>query len=133
VVSSIYWEGWYTAPVKFSAQVTTDNKNKLATLAHKTLSNTEVEFMFTIYDYDRVAKVYYKCFQTNGIKLKGLILKQPGELVFKIRDEASSEVPSPKNYTLVLGVMPQDLTQEIHIAIGKTNKVVKSWGVLVGR
>lgn len=131
VASSIYWNGGYADPVQFGAQVTTDNKNKLATLPHKTLSNAGVEFMFTIYDYDRVAKVYYKCFQTNGIKLKGLIFKQGGELVFKITDEASSEVPSPKNYALSLGVMPQNLAQEIHIAASKTNKWVKPWGVAV--
>jgi hypothetical protein len=133
VVSSIYWKGGYANPVQFSAQVSVDNKNKLATLQHKTLSNTEVEIQFTVYDYDHKVKKYFKCFHSNSIKLKGLVLKSGGELAMNIDMDQSSEVPSPKNHAFSLGVMPQDLAQEIHLAFAESNKLVKKWGVAVAK
>jgi len=133
VVSSIYWGGGYADPVQFSAQVTTDNKNVLATLIHKALSNTEIEFSFTIYDYDPKAKKYFQCFNTNAVKLKGLVLKSGGELAMAIDNNASGEVTSPKNYTFTLGVMPQDLDQQIFIAVSETGKFVKKWGVSISK
>jgi hypothetical protein len=111
--------------------VSTDNKNVLATLVHKTLANTEVELVYTIYDYDPKQKKYYKCFHTDAQKLKGLVLKSGGELAMAIDNDASSEVVSPKNFTLTFGVMPQDVAQQIHIAVSVNDKLVKAWGVAV--
>jgi hypothetical protein len=131
IASGIHWNGGYAEPVTFACQVSVENKNKLATLQHKAMANTKVEFQFDIYDYDPKAKKYYKCFHSNGKKLKGLVLKQGGELAMNIAMDQSSEVVSPKNHTLQLGVMPQDQAQEIHLAFSTTNKLVKAWGVAV--
>ncbi len=133
IVSGISWNGGYADPVNFSAQVSVPNKNKLATLQHKTLSNTEVEVQFSVYDYDPKAKRYYKCFHSNDIKLKGLVLKSGGELAMNIDMDQSSEVPSPKNHTFSLGVMPQDVGQQIHLAVSESAKFVKQWGVAVAK
>lgn len=133
VASGIHWNGGYAEPVTFAAQVSVDNKNKLATLRHKSMANTEVEVAFTIYDYDPKAKAYYQCFHSNGVKLKGLVLKQGGELAMNIAMDQSDEVVSPKNHTFQLGVMPQDTAMEIHLAFSTSDKLVKPWGVTVGR
>lgn len=66
IASGIHWAGGYSEPVTFSCQVSVDNKNKLATLRHKSMANTKVEFQFDIYDYGPKAKKYYKCFHSNG-------------------------------------------------------------------
>ncbi|MEW5804190.1 MAG: hypothetical protein AB1847_19005 [bacterium] len=130
VVNSIYWAGGYSDPVQFSCQVSTANKNLLATLQHKKLSNTEVIFSFTIYDYDPTAKKYYKCFHTDGKPLEGLIYKSGGSLAMNMYTEQSMEVPSPKNYTFALGVMPKDKDDmAIQVAISETDKFAKKWGV----
>ena len=133
IVSSIYWKGGYADPVEFSAQVSVPNKNKLATLQHKSMANTEVEVQFTIYDYDPKAKRYYKCFHSNDVKLKGLVLKSGGELAMNIAMDQSSEVVSPKNHTFSLGVMPQDMSQQIHLAVAMSSKFVKQWGVAAAK
>lgn len=133
VMSSIYWNGGYAEPITLSAQVSTDNKNKLASLLHNSMANTDVEFQFTVYDYDPKTKAYFKAFHTNGVKLKGLVLKQGGELAMNISMDLSSEVVWPKNYTFQLGVMPQDQAMEIHLAFSSTDKLVKPWGVAVGQ
>lgn len=133
IVSGISWNGGYAEPVNFSAQVSVDNKNKLATLKHKSMANTEVEVQFTIYDYDYKAKRYYKCFHSNDLKLKGLVLKSGGELAMNIDMDQSSEVVSPKNHTFSLGVMPQDAAQQIHLAVALGSKFVKQWGVAASK
>lgn len=131
VISSIYWGGGYSDPVQFGCQVSTPNKNLLATLQHKTLSNTEVAFSFTIYDYDPTAKKYYKCFHTADAKLNGLIYKSGGSLAMNMCTDQSMEVPSPKNYAFSLGIMPQDKDMAIQLAISNTDKFAKKWGVEV--
>lgn len=131
VASGIHWNGGYAEPVTFSCQVSVDNKNKLATLQHKSMANTEVQVQFTIYDYDPKTKAYYQCFHSNAVKLGGLVLKQGGELAMNIAMDQSTEVVSPKNHTFQLGVMPQDKQMEIHLAFSSSDKLVKPWGVAV--
>lgn len=132
VVSSLYWEGGYTDAVQFAAQVSNDNKNKIASMVHTSMSNTEVEFEVTIYDYDPKVKKYYKAFHTNATKMKGLIKKSGGELHMAIDNDASGEVVSPKNFSFTLGVMPQDTAQQLHLAVSSTDKFAKAWGLQVG-
>ena len=131
VASSIYWNGGYADPVQFACQVSTDNKNLLTTLKHKSMSNTEVELLFTFYDYDPKEKKYFKCFHANDTKLKGLVEKAGGALNLDIDMDQSMEVVSPKNYNFSLGVMPQDQEMAIHLAVSVTDKFAKKWGVEV--
>ena len=133
IASGIFWNGGYADPITFIAQVSTENKNKLATLQHKSMTNMEVVFSFTIYDYDPMTKTYYQCFHSNAVTLNGLVMKQSGELAMNIALAQSSEVISPKNFTFQLGVMPQDTEMEIHLAFSSDKKLVKKWGVAVAR
>lgn len=131
IASAIYWQGGYADPVQLSCQVSVDNKNQIATLLHKAMSNTEVELQFTIYDYDPKQKKYYQCFHTNAVKLKCLVHKSGGELAMALDMDASSEVVSPKNHRFSLGSMPQDVQQEIHLAVSVSDKFVKQFGIEV--
>ena len=78
VMSNIQWSGGYADPIQFSCQVSTDNKMKMATLTHKSLANTEVEMIFSVYDFDPKEKSYFKCFHSDSVKLKGLVAKSGG-------------------------------------------------------
>ena len=131
VMSSIFWLGGYADPVQFACQVSTENKNIIATLLHKSMSNTEVELEFTVYDYDPQQKKFYKCFHTNAVKLKCLIHKSGGELEMQLDSDQSQEVVSPKNYAFMLGAMPQDESQQIHLAVSVSDKFVKQYGIEV--
>jgi hypothetical protein len=132
VISQIYWNGGYADPINLAFQVSTAVKNKVATLQHQSLSNTEVEMKFNIYDYDPDAKMYYPCFHTDDAVVKGLIMKSGGDLQINIDMDQSMEVVSPKNYAMSLGVMPQPESQDIHLAVSNSDKFVKKWGVAVG-
>jgi hypothetical protein len=132
VVGSIYWAGGHADPVQLSCQVSTANKTTLAILGHVELSDTTVEIAFTIYDYDPDKKKYYQCFHTDGAVVKGLIQKSGGELQMAIDGDAGGEVVSPLNFELNLGVMPEDLEQDLKVALSVDDKLAKKWGVTVG-
>jgi len=131
VVSDIYWGGGYADSMQFGCQVSNPNKKTLAVLTQMEMANTMVEFVFTIYDYDPDEKKYYKCFHSNDAVLKGLVQKSGGQLSISIDADQSQEVMSPKNFTMRLGVMPEDLEQDTHMAISVSDKMVKRWGVTV--
>jgi len=131
VVSDIFWNGGYADPIQFSCQVSNANKKELSVLTHSDLSNTTIEFKFTVYDYDPEKKKYFKTFHSGDNVLKGLIEKQGGELSITIDNDASPEVESPLNYAMSLGVMPEDTEQETHLAFSVDANMVKRWGVTV--
>jgi len=131
VVSSLYWKGGYADPMEFSCQVSNPNKKTMSVLTHSEMANTAVEFVYTIYDYDPDEKKYYKCFHSNDAVMKGLVEKSGGKLKIYIDADQSMEVVSPKNFTMELGVMPEDLEQDTHMAMSVSDKLVKRWGVTV--
>ncbi len=132
VVSHIYWTGGYADPIEFGCQVSINNKPKIQEMTHKTLSNTNVEVTFTIYDYDPVQKKYYKCFHTDGAPVIGLIEKSGGQLNMTIDADQSMEVTSPKNFAFNLGVMPvEESNQALQMATSVNLKFAKQWGVEV--
>jgi len=132
VVSSIFWNGGYADPIQFNCQVSTTNKNTLATLQHQSMANTEIELNFNIYDYDPDAKLYFKAFHTNDAAVKGLVMKEGGELQMNISMDQSMDIVNPKNYSFFLGVMPQPQSQDIMMAVSNSAKFAKKWGVAVG-
>jgi hypothetical protein len=131
VMGSFYWGGGSSDPIEISMQVSTVNKTTVTTLLHTSMSNTNVEFKFDIYDYDLTTHAYYKCAHSNGITLRGLVQKTGGELVMNVNPDQSTEVTSPKNFTFSIGIMPQDIEQNICLAVSAAGTYTKKWGVTV--
>jgi hypothetical protein len=135
VLSSIAWEGGITEPLAFSCQIGTVNKNIVALLAHKDLSNTEVKVAFNVYDYDPQTKTFYKSLHTNDVEMMALVHKTGGQLHIAVSEQASSEVPNPLNYSMSLGAMPASTASDpnvVHIAVSSTDKLAKQWGLKQG-
>jgi hypothetical protein len=97
------------------------------------MANAEVKFRFTFYAFDPKAKRYYQTFHSGGVALDGLVLKRGGELAMQVGMVASAEVPSPKNFTFSLGVMPQDKAMQVMLAFSVSDKLTKRWGVEVAK
>jgi hypothetical protein len=132
VISNISWEGGYAQPIILAMQVSNENKKTAGIMIHTSMMDTTVSIAFTVYDFDQKAKTYYQAFWTgDGTSLNGLVLKQGGELAYQIADEESPEVPSPKVFTLYLGIMPQDTQQAIQVAVSNTDKFSMQYGVTV--
>jgi hypothetical protein len=131
VISGVFWNGGYADPLSVNCQISTVNKQDAVVLQHSDLSDTSVEYDYVIYDYDPVAKVYFKAFHNDTTTLKGLIEKSGGGLSLGIEMDQSMEVVSPKNFGFFIGIMPQEEAQTVHYGVSNTGKFTKSWGVSV--
>ena len=60
VLSNIYWQGGHADPITFNCRVSTGNKKESIILQHTSLSKTDVEFSFVIYEYDADSIEYFK-------------------------------------------------------------------------
>ena len=132
VLSGSMWGLGVTDAVYLSGQVSVYNKQKLMGLLYKDLTKVDVEFKFSVYEYDPVEKKYYKCMlPSDDAVLKGILEKNGGDLNLSVSDDASREVQSPENYAVQLGVKPQPSAQTITVATSFSDKVVKAWGLTV--
>jgi hypothetical protein len=132
ILSYISWNGGYADPVLFDCRLSIKNKQTAALQQHTTLSNTNVEMSFIVYDYDPLSESFYPAFHTNTQTVKGLLMKDSdGALGFQIEMDQAQEVESPKNFVFSLGVLPQETEQELHLAVSNSDKFVKKWGVTV--
>jgi hypothetical protein len=129
VFSDISWKGGYADPLHFSVNLSTENQKIVAIKTHTNLLDTTVVFKFSIWAFDPVAKVYYLAFHSNNIDMNGLILKNGGDLSLQIAAEADPTVKSPMNYSMYIGIVPQETAQVLNLAVSNTDKFVKSWGV----
>ena len=132
-ISGISWEGGYGDPIYISCNVSTKNQTSVAVLTHTKMANTEVVFKFNVYAFDQVAKKYYLCFHSDSKDMNGLVLKQGGNLSLFIDSDPDMTVPSPLNYQLQIGIMPQQSAQVIQVAVSDTDKFSKAWGVSVAK
>lgn len=129
VISSFNWGGGYAEPQSFNCQISITNKNEVATLLHTDMKSLEVEICYNVYEYDRDAKKFYRSIHTNDASVKGLIQVEGTERVIYLEDTPGMEVEQPLNFGFVLGMVPEDKQQEIHVAVATDKKFVKPWGV----
>lgn len=131
VCSDVLWELGVTDAVYFTGQVSVYNRQTLANMVINSLTNIEVVYKFIVYDYDPVAKVYFKTFHCNDTDMKGVLEKKGDDLNLTIAEQPSTEVQSPENYTLTTGIKPQPEAQSLTVCTSSTKNVVKSWGLTV--
>lgn len=128
VISDFVWGSGTTDGLYINGQICIANKQSVAVLLFSDLSNVTVEVQLTIYEYDPLAKKYFKSFSSEAV-LKGLVEKQGDELALNTADEPSAEVQSPKNFAFSIGIKPEPLEQSITLGFADTKNVVKQWGV----
>jgi hypothetical protein len=128
VMSDFGWGLGVTDALELSGQVCIPNKQSIASLLLSDLSNVTVEVQLTIYEYDPLAKKYFKSFCTDAV-LKGIVEKHGGDLALVAADDPSQEVQSPKNFAFHISLKPEPLQQSITLATGDTKNIVKQWGI----
>ncbi|WNG17731.1 hypothetical protein [Cystobacter fuscus] len=131
VLNHYMWETGTTDAMYMSAQISTENKQTLAAALLGSWSNIEVEIKYVVYEYDPKLKKYYKSNSVDAV-LKGLLEKNGDELNLSVADDPSTEVQSPKNFTLQIGVKPQSLEQTVNLATASGKNLVKQWGITEG-
>lgn len=132
VLSDVLWETGVTDAVYLSGQISTANRQEVAQLAYLDLSDISASFQFSVYEFDPLAKKYFKCFHSSDADMNGLVEKRGDELNLSVSDAASTEVQSPENYAFNVGIKPKPEAQALQLAVGETQKFAKSWGLKVG-
>jgi hypothetical protein len=131
VASDVLWEFGVTDAVYITGQVSVYNRQSIMGLIINDMTNIEVVFQFVVFEYDPVAKAYFKCFHVNDTDMKGILEKKGKDLNLTITEEPSADVQSPENYTFNVGVKPQPSAQSMTVASSSKKNVVKSWGITV--
>jgi len=128
VLNHYMWETGTTDAMYLSMQVSVSNKTNLSAKLLTDWTNMEVTFAYVVYEYDPKEKKYFKSNWTET-DLKGILEKNGDELNLTVADDPSSEVQSPKNFTLQVGVKPQTLEQMVNMATGTGKNLSKIWGI----
>ncbi|QRO01024.1 hypothetical protein JRI60_19300 [Archangium violaceum] len=127
VLNHYLWDTGATDSMYFSGQISTANRQLLAMLVLSDMTSIEVEFNYTIYQYDPLEKKYFKSnFPSKA--LMGLVEKSGDELKLMVADDPDDEVASPQNFTFQIGIKPQPQEQQLTLASAPQMKVEKKWG-----
>lgn len=132
IITGAEWAGGHGDFVKLTFNISTKNKQELAMLLHKELSNTSVKVKFNVYEYDPIAKKYYSSFNSTDAELEGIVLKDSGKLQLTLEKSPNETVKSPENYKVELSFVPEPKSQAITLATGDQQTVVKKWGIATG-
>lgn len=128
VLNHYLWETGTTDAIYLSAQVSTSNKQVLSAALMGTWANVAVEFQYVVYEYDPLQKKYFKSNFSDKVLL-GILEKNGGDLNLSVADDPSTEVQSPKNFTLQVGIKPKTQEQTVNLATGSGKNLVKQWGI----
>ena len=131
VCSDVLWELGVTDSLYFTGQISVYNRQTVMNLIINALTSIEAVYKFTVYDYDPVAKVYFKTFHCNDTDMNGVLEKRGEDLNLTVAEQASTEVQSPGNYTMNIGIKPQPTAQSLTVCTSSTKNVVKAWGLTV--
>ena len=129
VLCDVSWATGMTDSIHFIGQISATNRQDIALMVYLDLINIEVILKYTIYEYDPVAKKYFKSFHCNDAELKGLIAKNGSNLTLSVANESSIAVQSPINYSFHIGIKPQPIAQNVTIATASQLNLVKQWGI----
>lgn len=128
VLSHYLWETGVTDGIYLSGQISVTNKMSVASALLGTWANIEVKFQYRLYEYDPIVKKYFKS-NFSDKELMGILEKNGDDLNLSVADDPSTEVQSPKNFTLQVGIKPQTVEQSLNLATGSGKNIVKQWGV----
>lgn len=90
------------------------------------MTSLQVIVDFVLYEYDPIAKRYYKSCYSAG-KLVAVLEKNGSELNLSVADDPSRDVQSPQNYTMQIGIKPAKRGQTIVLAPTYGKEIRKTW------
>lgn len=131
VISDVSWAGGHGDRMAFQVAISTANRQRLAAMLHKNLTDTSVELAFVVYSYDPAKRNWYVSFASSGNDtLKGLVAKDGAKLAIAV-GEKNADVAAPELWNLSFSVMPKPMKQSINFCVGDQRCAIKTWGVAV--
>ncbi len=129
VLSHVSWAGSATDPISFTAQVSSSNRQAIASLMHQTMSSAQAQIGFVVFTYDPMARKYYKSFcPLNAGTLTAAIAKS-GTTPRLTVDSSPGLVTNPLNFQMSITVAPPSSSQKLQVANSASVQVVKTVGI----
>jgi hypothetical protein len=132
-IASVSWAGGLRDPIELDCWVSAAAWQKIAQVEHTEDEGAEDDeqyaecaFSFVVYDYDPLAKSWYKSFHTNDVSLKGLFRFDGRDIV--IGREPHPAVRSPQLYRVKLTAKPKPPQQDLMIGLAARSTQAKPWG-----
>jgi hypothetical protein len=130
ILSKFSWNGGASDPLSFVGEISTTNKQTLAALLAKPLTNAQVQIGFKVFQYDPVARKYFVALApSTSAGLKGTVVQSGTPPKTAVAAAADETVKSPQNFQLSLQMTPQSIAQSIQYAPGAGKTVMMKWGV----
>jgi hypothetical protein len=130
VLSQFSWNSGVSDPLSFTGQISTANKQTLAALLSKTMTNAQVQVGFKVFEYDPLAKKYFAALApSTAAGLKGAIVKSGTTPKLTVATAPDGTVQSPQNFQMSLQMAPPSIAQSIQYAPAAGKTVMKTWGV----
>lgn len=138
VIEKFSWEGGVGSPIKLEFYVSQDNVSQIKALQQLTLKHTKIQKLaWWIADYDQEAKCWYEAAYPLGITgaITGIITgKENPELDVDLNPVVVKDGIDVNVYKVTIAVVPAaNFQYTLHFATTKTTKVIKSWGLVVGK
>ncbi len=134
LITEVKWAGAPDDEMDLSALISTANRQLVMNVVHKAVSEIDVTFKFTIYDYDIEKTKWYGALHTNDQTIDGLIkvntIAKPARLELEVAPKPEPKIPSPALWEMSVKIKPGTKSQTIHFLTGALQKVVKEWGDL---
>lgn len=156
VLSNVTWEEVApTKPLRFEGRISRANKQIIQALMMKQFTKVAACMAFSVYEYDRIADIYFKSFSSyQGVKpiaQPGMIKARPGrndsdekpifgnigasvgKLKFTINDEEDDDIPGfiSHQFTFTLSPTAANKTQQLLVQTSVFNKQLKGFGLPV--
>ncbi len=129
VVTDIYWGGEFPDPISIGARVSASNKNTIRDMLDAGDVDRNVNFAFTIFDYDTSKGKHYECFSTASSVLTGLIAGPGGAPRLTVDSDWAIDVPVPKNYQFTIKILPDEvIEQTLEVALSVSDRSARPWG-----
>jgi hypothetical protein len=136
VIETFEWNGGVGDPIKLDLYVSQENAMQIKALQQMALKTTAIKALaWWIADYDQESKKWYEAAYPLETRISGMITgKENPELNVDLSPVVVKEGIDVNVYKVSLQVVPAANKQYLlHFANSAQKKVVKSWGLVVGK
>ena len=127
VISRIAWGGASSDPIELTVYLSAQSYHRIEELLKQPIANSAVRVDFVVYNFDPVAKKYYRTFYPNDVPLRGLVRKNGAEPPLKLGDKGT-DVVDPENWAVSIVMAPPTGVAQLTYTIANTSSTDKVWG-----
>jgi hypothetical protein len=127
VLGRIAWGGASSDPIELTAYLSAQSYHRIEELLREPVPNSSVRIDFVVYNFDPIAKKYYRAFYPNDVPLRGVIRKNGAEPPLKLGAKGT-DVVAPENWALSIVMAPPAGVAQLTYTVANSSSTDKVWG-----